>query len=98
MIVKCLEISTRSFECIRTSIFRIGPRGMKFFNIIKIDKTLTSRTVLKVIDPKKADFWVIFFVRHHLVTLEGELRTYPNNFMKFQPLFFSQESSQTLLL
>ena len=61
MIVKCLEISTRSFEGIRTSIFRIGPRGMKFFNIIKIDKTLTSRTVLKVIDPKKADFWVIFF-------------------------------------
>ena len=60
MIVKCLEISTRSFEGIRTSIFRIGPRGMKIFKKIKIDKTLTSRTVHEVIDPKKADLGLFF--------------------------------------
>ena len=45
---------------------------MKIFNKIKIDKTLTSRTVLEVIDLKKADFRVIFFVRHQLVALKGE--------------------------
>ena len=33
---------------------------MKIFNEIKIDKTLTSRTVLEAIDPKKAGFRVIF--------------------------------------
>ena len=45
---------------------------MKIFNKIKIGITLTSRTVLEVIDPKKADFTVIFSVRHHLVALGGE--------------------------
>ena len=45
---------------------------MKIFKKIKIDKTLISRTVLQVIDRKKADFSVIFFVKHDLVALEGK--------------------------
>ena len=45
---------------------------MKIFKKIKFDKTLISRTVLQVIDPKKADFSNIFFVKHHLVALEGK--------------------------
>ena len=45
---------------------------MKIFKKIKIDEKLTSRTVLEVIDSAKADFRVIFIVRHHLEALEGE--------------------------
>ena len=44
---------------------------MKIFKKNKIDQTLTSRTVPEVIDPKKADFRVRFFVRRHLAALEG---------------------------
>ena len=66
-----MKSQSRSLMVIRTRIFRIGPWEMKICNKIIIDKTLTSKTVLEVIDPKKADFTVIFFVRHHLVALEG---------------------------
>ena len=67
-----LKSQSRSFKVIRTSIFRIRPREMKIFKKTKLDKTLTSRTAMRVIDPRKADFRVTFFVRHHLVALEVE--------------------------
>ena len=45
---------------------------MKIFKKIKFDKTSTSSPLLEVIDPKNADFRVIFIVRRHLVALEAD--------------------------